>query len=88
MFFYIFVGVCGGGMQISPGDLICDIETDKATIGWEAQVCVYVCICATGAFYTRTHTYARAHTHMCFCPCGTSACVRLCTKMYVCVRVF
>jgi hypothetical protein len=31
-------------MQISPGDLICDIETDKATIGWEAQVCVYVCV--------------------------------------------
>jgi pyruvate/2-oxoglutarate dehydrogenase complex dihydrolipoamide acyltransferase (E2) component len=23
--------------QVSPGDLICDIETDKATIGWEAQ---------------------------------------------------
>ena len=44
MFFYIFVGVCGGGMQISPGDLICDIETDKATIGWEAQVCVHVCV--------------------------------------------
>jgi len=24
-------------VQVSPGDLICDIETDKATIGWEAQ---------------------------------------------------
>lgn len=28
--------------QISPGDLICDIETDKATIGWEAQEDGYV----------------------------------------------
>ena len=34
----------GGGMQISPGDLIFDIDTDKATIGWEAQVCVHVCV--------------------------------------------
>ena len=25
------------GDKVSPGDLICDIETDKATIGWEAQ---------------------------------------------------
>ena len=27
---------------MSPGDLICDIETDKATIGWEAQEDGYV----------------------------------------------
>jgi pyruvate dehydrogenase E2 component (dihydrolipoamide acetyltransferase) len=26
------------GDKIAPGDLICDIESDKATIGWEAQV--------------------------------------------------
>jgi pyruvate dehydrogenase E2 component (dihydrolipoamide acetyltransferase) len=26
------------GDRISPGDLICDIESDKATIGWESQV--------------------------------------------------
>jgi len=25
------------GDKISPGDLLCDIETDKATIGWESQ---------------------------------------------------
>lgn len=26
------------GDKVMPGDLICDIETDKATIGWESQV--------------------------------------------------
>lgn len=26
------------GDKIAPGDLICDIESDKATIGWESQV--------------------------------------------------
>ena len=25
------------GDKMAPGDLICDIETDKATIGWESQ---------------------------------------------------
>lgn len=25
------------GDKLSPGDLICDIESDKATIGWESQ---------------------------------------------------
>ena len=30
------------GDKVSPGDLICDIETDKASIGWEAQEEGYV----------------------------------------------
>ena len=30
------------GDKLSPGDLICDIESDKATIGWEAQEEGYV----------------------------------------------
>eukprot|EP00293_Proteomonas_sulcata_P021143 CAMPEP_0184316262 /NCGR_PEP_ID=MMETSP1049-20130417/89056_1 /TAXON_ID=77928 /ORGANISM="Proteomonas sulcata, Strain CCMP704" /LENGTH=58 /DNA_ID=CAMNT_0026635149 /DNA_START=59 /DNA_END=231 /DNA_ORIENTATION=- len=30
------------GDKIAPGDLICDIETDKATIGWESQEDGYV----------------------------------------------
>jgi len=25
------------GQKVTPGDHICDIETDKATIAWEAQ---------------------------------------------------
>ena len=25
------------GDKVAPGDLICEIETDKATIGWESQ---------------------------------------------------
>jgi hypothetical protein len=30
------------GQKLSPGDHICDIETDKATIAWEAQEEGYV----------------------------------------------
>jgi len=30
------------GSKVSPGDHLCDIETDKATIGWEAQEEGYV----------------------------------------------
>lgn len=30
------------GDKITPGDHLCDIETDKATIGWEAQEEGYV----------------------------------------------
>lgn len=30
------------GDKLAPGDLICDIETDKATIGWESQEDGYV----------------------------------------------
>jgi pyruvate dehydrogenase E2 component (dihydrolipoamide acetyltransferase) len=30
------------GDKVSPGDMLCDIETDKATIGWESQEDGYV----------------------------------------------
>lgn len=29
--------MCKPGQKLVPGDHICDIETDKATIAWEAQ---------------------------------------------------
>lgn len=29
------------GDEISPGDVLCDIETDKATMAFEAQVCMH-----------------------------------------------
>jgi len=51
------------GDKLSPGDMICDIETDKATIGWEAQEDGYVAALLVAEVPIDSPCIAPCHQH-------------------------
>jgi hypothetical protein len=80
--------------QVGPGDHLCDVETDKATMGWESQeeVCAHV----SSSSYD-THMYPPPHMGVsgggmccvCVCVCVFTEvcleCVCVCMCVFVCV---